>query len=403
MIQRHTSFLLSALLPLLLAAACIGKANHPGTGTSFGSTDKMSDTFTVAATENMQKGNQNLSWSSLALLEAGENPIWFELRQDGPQQIESPGAASLSPYLPWPHALFAPDMAVWDGFIVMTINRDGFLALGPTNNSASAMLFHIPANGLWDIYTADTLFIWENKPAILLYQNDFFTEPGDPVLKPQVYTLARESSTPLAVSVPALEIYPLDGLWEADALHRGTGGLWYYRFKEKGVDHGRTAYYRAVDLSSIGERISVSDWRNSDHPEVPKNVPHYFSFFLSKIQAIFDLKEIPTVKVVSPVFEEPRFFLPSQTTAGAGINENPDFVYAYSSEFVSIAILPDGRGFYSHGADQDMLPFMLPRLPEGFAYTGIALLGEILAASWEEQQEAAIGAAGFMVQTLPAK
>ena len=40
---------------------------------------------------------------------------------------------------------------------------------------------------------------------------------------------------------------------------------------------------------------------------------------------------------------------------------------------------------------------ILPPLPEAFVYTGAAVLGDVLVAAWEEQQEAGIGAAGFMV------
>jgi hypothetical protein len=39
----------------------------------------------------------------------------------------------------------------------------------------------------------------------------------------------------------------------------------------------------------------------------------------------------------------------------------------------------------------------LPPLPENFAYTHIARLGDLVIASWEEQQDYNIGAAGFMV------
>jgi hypothetical protein len=39
----------------------------------------------------------------------------------------------------------------------------------------------------------------------------------------------------------------------------------------------------------------------------------------------------------------------------------------------------------------------LPSLPENFAYTHIARLGDLIIASWEEQQDYNIGAAGFMV------
>jgi hypothetical protein len=39
----------------------------------------------------------------------------------------------------------------------------------------------------------------------------------------------------------------------------------------------------------------------------------------------------------------------------------------------------------------------LPPLPENFAYTHVAPLGDVIIAAWEEQQDYSIGAAGFMV------
>jgi hypothetical protein len=39
----------------------------------------------------------------------------------------------------------------------------------------------------------------------------------------------------------------------------------------------------------------------------------------------------------------------------------------------------------------------LPQLPEGFVYTGVAHVGDSLFASWEEQENFYIGAAGFLV------
>ena len=70
-----------------------------------------------------------------------------------------------------------------------------------------------------------------------------------------------------------------------------------------------------------------------------------------------------------------------------------------------MAIFPDGRGLYTQRVNQGqpslpaVRPFSLPALSEDFVYTGIALLGDIILASWEEQQEAGIGAAGFMVRS----
>jgi hypothetical protein len=39
----------------------------------------------------------------------------------------------------------------------------------------------------------------------------------------------------------------------------------------------------------------------------------------------------------------------------------------------------------------------LPQLPEGFFYTGIGRAGDSLFASWEEQEDFNIGAAGFVI------
>ena len=53
---------------------------------------------------------------------------------------------------------------------------------------------------------------------------------------------------------------------------------------------------------------------------------------------------------------------------------------------------------FAHSRESPEVLAMLPALPEGFAYTGVAFLGEIVLATWEEQQGAGIGAAGFMMR-----
>jgi hypothetical protein len=51
--------------------------------------------------------------------------------------------------------------------------------------------------------------------------------------------------------------------------------------------------------------------------------------------------------------------------------------------------------------NEAFFPFTLPALPQGFVYTGVGLVGNTLIATWEEQEEFAIGAAGIMVMELP--
>jgi len=303
---------------VIFVVACTGKGDN--SGSSAGTAD---DGQEYAA----------YPWPALARLKTGENPIWFEFGEDGPGVIESPSAASLTPYLPWPHARYVTAMTVWNGLIVMVVNRDGFLVLGPAGDlsqseAAELILYRCAAAGSWDPYTAESFFFWEDKPAVLLYRNDFFGEVTAPPPQPPVYTLDLSSAVPVGAHVPALETFPSDGSWETELLHRGPDGLWYYRMKEKGQALPRTAYFHTGDLNVEGVRASFGEWMSS----------------ASK----------------------------SRQEAGGEADENK----------------PD---------------FSLPSLGEGFVYTNTAVIGNVVAASWEEQQEAGIGAAGFMVMnfTIP--
>ena len=384
------------ILVLLFAAGCSGKGVKQSS---------------EAAPEAVSQGQKYSGpvWPALAQLDSGENPLWFELGAGGPKLIESPASASLAPFVPWPYARYVSGMQIWDGFLVMAVNRDGFLVLGATADPAAVMLYRVAAGGFWDPYTAESFFLWEHKPTVLLYRNDFFADPAAPSPRPQVYVLDRSSSVPLGAVVPALESFPSDGPWEAETVQRGPDGLWYYRMKEKGKAKNETAYFRTGNLGEEGEKITVGEWRDSELPEGPGNAPPLLAALLLKAQpepgsgqGDSGPARIFVVKTLSPDFEGTRFFSSARISGSAG-TENSALLYGYCREApgpLSLAVFGDGRGLGSDGPGQDIRPFSLPRLPDGFAYTGIALLGNVLAASWEEQQEAGIGAAGFMVMKI---
>jgi len=347
-------------------------------------------------------------WSALALLETGESPLWFELGPGGPLLIESPETATLSPYSPWPHARFVAGILAWDDFLVMAINREGFFVLGaaPASLSSGAktrtVLYRIAEDDLWYPYTVESFFIWKGKPAALLYRHDFFAEPYASSPQPQVFVLDKYSSVPLGARIPALERFPPGDSWEAEVLRRGPDDFWYYRMKEKGQIENETAYFRARDLEGEGERISQTEWRNSDLPEGPENIPLILSNMLESAVklGLEGTGPVLALRVISPDFEGSRLF---RSASSVGGGENQAFLYVYcreNPEPVALAILPDGRGLYVHGKEQNVRPFSLPALPDDFVYTGVALLGDIVLASWEEQEGAGIGAAGFMVCTV---
>jgi hypothetical protein len=107
--------------------------------------------------------------------------------------------------------------------------------------------------------------------------------------------------------------------------------------------------------------------------------------------------------IISPEFSGKRLF-----RTGFAAEELEFFGY-YRSPLAetggaALIALPDGRGIYcfSNGGVQKDGHFRLPPLgSENFVYTGIALAGkDILIASWEEQSEWNVGAAGFLVQKI---
>ena len=334
---------------------------------------------------------ESAAWPAVALLRTGKNPIWFELAPDGPKHIASAAAAELSPYTPWPHARYITGMLLWDGFLVMAVNGDGFLVLGPSENADLAL--YRASHSLWKPYTAESFFLWDDKPAVLLYRNNFFSGPAVPPVFPQIYVLDKSSPVPLGVSVPAFESFPEGGFWETELARLAPDGFWYYRMKEKGGLQNETAYFRTASLSEAGEEITVNEWRNSGDPEWPRNVSLHLTHILDRAPELVPGR-ISAVRVLSPDFDRPRLF------SSARSGESLVILHSYSRETpepLALVILGDGCGFICEGKEPEVKPFSLPALPDGFVYTGIALVENAIVASWEEQREAGIGAAGFMV------
>lgn len=368
------------------------------------------------------------AWHTMAFLETGENPIWFELSEAGPVQIGSPASASLTPFTPWPHSRHITGIMLWEGFLVMAVNTDGFLVLGPAIPSgitaasvaASAATNAVgtfgqqtprltqtalrrvaaPEYEYWTPYTIGSFFLWRDQPAVLLYRNDFFTSlyPESPRLP--VFALDKSISVPIGVEVPALKYFPPGINWEPETLWRGHSGYWYFRMREKGAFLNRTAYFRSRDLErGEGGRISQGHWRDSDLPESPCAMPPMLAtaldLDLNGVSAAYLLETSGAasfvLRAISTGFEGVRSF---RLTASA---EQTTRLYGFCREDKAVVITNDGRGLYSH--DSNSRQFSLPALPSGFVYTGIAALGDIILATWEEQQGAGIAAAGFMVKS----
>jgi hypothetical protein len=352
----------------------------------------------------------------LALLRAGENPLWFELAEEGPRLIGSPGEAALVPFAPWPLARHvrgvlsggAPEGTPGTEGLVMAVNREGFLRFTPAEGAGygggDIALYRAADAPRWGPYTPAALFSFGGRAAALLYRDDFFAEPAAPLPSPRAFALDPGSPAPLPLEIPAFGAFPAAEGWDLDALRYGPGGDWYYRAVRKAAGPPEIGYYRTRDLGVRGGAVPVSAFQNAALPEPLSAAP---APLRSVLEAAFTLGPGGAAAVVISGRPGPRHFSGPAAEAGgpeiAGFYREP----AEGRPGIALAVLPGGRGFLGTagggpGAEPAAgpRPLTLPALPERYAYTAAAPVGDTLIAAWEEQEGHSIGAAGFMAVRL---
>jgi hypothetical protein len=281
----------------------------------------------------------------------------------------------------------------WNGRIVLAINREGFLIV-EAEKDGRALLYRAAAPGFWDPYTVGKPFMWDGKPGVLLYRNDFFAETPMPPPNPRVFFLVEGKREPYGVDLPALEVFSAASGWEVDSLAPGPDGFWYYRGAPapdaQYPGKPPAEYYRSPDLSLPGEKVSLGAWRNSLLPEPLTGAPPPLAAFLDKALRAPFFSESAAASVISSGFSGARVFSGSREGALVLLG-----YYRPGPPSLALLVSRDGQALAAPEGGEP-LPFSLPPLPEGFSYTGIGAAGEVLIASWEEQQDSAVGSAGFM-------
>jgi hypothetical protein len=254
-----------------------------------------------------------------AVLQTGDIPLWFRLTEEGPVLLESIEDAALSAALvPWPLALHIRFLHAQAGEIILAINRDGFMKLVPYKGEIEGItLFRFSGGDYWRQYTIGGFVFFNNNPVALLYLDSHFLSSDSPPPLLRTWTFNMQSNMPFPLAIPALELFPAEEGWEADALRYGLDKAIYYRVAKRNDSRPEVKMFRTTDIAKEGNAIS---------PDV---------FFNSALRK----EEI----------------------------SNP----------------------------------LLPSLPEGFFYTETGRVGDNLFASWEEQEDYNIGAAGFVVIKAP--
>ena len=339
----------------------------------------------------------------LAVLQAGEYPLWFQFTANGPELIESIVNAEFSAaLLPWPLVKHVRFTLARGQDVLMAVNRDGFLCFSPwTDNTAEndgIGMYHYSGGEFWQPYTVGAFVMFDEKPAALLYRDDRFLDSGVPLPSPRLWTFDFFTNVPQPLAVPSIDSFSPEDGWDVDALRRSADGSWHYRVVRKSSTlPGSRMFFRSENLALPGEQVNSGIFQGAAIPEHPSNAPGPLRDMLA---VLFDENDCRFVSVVSPGFQSTRSFaLIRESTAFPGF-------YASTSESSGAFLVvthPRGEAVYvekKNNFDSVSRRFSLPSLPQGFAYTGIAVVGNTIIASWEDQEGYSIGAAGFMVLAL---
>jgi hypothetical protein len=322
------------------------------------------------------------------ILQAGEFPLWFQFTVDGPVLIETIDDACFSAALvPWPLAPHVRFMLARGEDLLMAVNRDGLISLSPREGGRLG-LYRFSGGEFWRQYTAGAFILFDEQPAALLYRDDRFFDSGAPLPSPRVWTFDRYAVNLKPLALPSVDAFAPEDGWDIDAFRRGGDGLWYFRAVKKTGAQPEIRMLRS-DLAREGEQISLGAFQNAALPEPLAAAPGPLREMLA---AAFAENGSGLAAVVSPEFPTTRSF--------AADREKPAIVGFYAGKPENtflVATTPQGNALYAKAGAAVIRHFSLPPLPEGFYYTGIGMCGDTIFASWEEQEEYSIGAAGFMV------
>ena len=347
----------------------------------------------------------------LALLRSGENPLWFELGEQGPTLIPSPEEAPLHPFVPWPLTRRVAGVLGREDRIILGINREGFLAFVPwtEGGNGSIALYRIDGGAFWKDYSVEALFVFNASPAAMLYRDDYFIDSALPVPSPRVWGLDTGTGMKELI-VGAFEDLPPEGGWDIEALRQGPDERWYYRALRKGGTLRGMGYFSAGDLSLPGEPSNREAVQNASRPRSREQAPEPLRQVLEAALTQGDGSATAIAAVASPEFERLRYYGEPREIDPVWGDIRFCHGYYLSGDRGGIALVvgPEGRGFIGAARDGGfaLREFALPALPGGFVYTGAAFFplpspsGGVSVTAlgiWEEQEDWNVGAAGFVL------
>jgi hypothetical protein len=345
------------------------------------------------------------------LLQSGENPLWFELGEQGPALIPSPEEAPLHPFIPWPLTRRVAGILGREDRIILGINREGFLVFAPWagGENSGIALYRIDNSPYWKDYSVEALFVFDSKAAAMLYRDDYFVDSSLPPPSPRVWALESGAGMRELI-VEAFEDLPPEDGWDLEALRQGPDDRWYYRaIRKSGLLRG-IGYFRAGDLSLPGEPSTEGAMRNASRPRPRDQAPEPLRQVLEAALVPDDASSTAIAEVASPDFACSRYYGAPQAIdrIQGDIRFYSGYYLTTGGDALALVVGPEGRGFAGalRAGALTLREFALPALPKGFFYTGAAFfplpapsggLSFTALGIWEEQENWNVGAAGFVL------
>jgi hypothetical protein len=328
--------------------------------------------------------------------------FWFELNSKGPLLISAPEQASLCPFAPWTQSLhittLMPAVAIAgsggtanNGALYAGINHWGILQFEAQDEETA--LYYYRGGEAWENYPILALFQYGDRPAAFLGRDRFFGNAMQPTPDSPFWIIDNKAGL-IPSALPALDSFPTAKGWETAALFQSENGIWYFHLL---LPEQHNIFLTTDNLSLPARQIDGGAFALMQE-EFSYTPPPMVAWVMSEAERLMECSSMTLI--VSPEFSGKRLF---RTGSAAGEMEFFGYYRSPLAEIGGAAIiaLPDGRGIYcfAGGGVQKDGHFRLPPMGGSFVYTGIALVGkDILIASWEEQAEWNVGAAGFLIQ-----
>ncbi len=335
--------------------------------------------------------------SPAAAVKPSAEPVWFEFGPDGPVRIDGPLDSSLSPFEPWTLARRVVGFTASGMAATAAVNRDSLLTLLPRNGDIR--LYRAPISAADRTpYSAACTFLFDGRPAVLLYRDRFFVDPSAAAPDPRALVLAKGKAELAPADVALFAAYPASQLWDIDALGLSADGRWIFR----AVKDGAVSYAAGISLAGPSGELSAGAYRTALLPRSRLTVDGALRYALEA--AVLDLPEgkAAVATVARRDGDAAESFLVSRSddlnveASLARAGGQVDRAWGFADGERAYLLSGDGAYFSAVADSTTVSRGRFPTLPDGFVYSGIVSVGGALVASWEEQDGWSIGSAGLV-------